>query len=324
MNPKVSVLVPIYNVEKYLAECLESVLAQKLQDIQIICINDGSTDSSLSIIEHYASLDDRIEIIDKPNSGYGASMNKGIDLARGEYIGIVESDDFADPSMFKDLYKYATKFDCDIVKSNYYEFSDEGGKRFIEPFARFEYKKVFNPSEMQDVMVELPIVWAAIYRRGMIEENRIRFNETPGASYQDTSFVHQAWMAADRAVLLKKGYLHYRVDNSASSVKSSAKVYAVCDEYEFSEEFMRRNPKRFETFAPMMNLLKLGTYRWNFNRLWGKSRLDFGVRMAQEFRNAREEGTLDRSYFCDEDWNRLALLMDNTDYFLYKYKDTPL
>ena len=93
--PKVSILVPICNVERYLRQCLDGLVNQTLEDIEVICINDGSTDSSLSIIREYERRDQRIVVIDKPNSGYGDSMNRGIDTARGEYVGIVESDDFA-------------------------------------------------------------------------------------------------------------------------------------------------------------------------------------------------------------------------------------
>ena len=116
---KVSILVPVCNVEKFLEKCLQSLVDQTLKDIEIICINDGSKDNSLSIIKKFANLDNRIVIIDKPNSGYGDSMNCGLDLAKGEYIGIVESDDFANLDMFEKLYGLAKCYDADIVKSNY-------------------------------------------------------------------------------------------------------------------------------------------------------------------------------------------------------------
>jgi glycosyltransferase involved in cell wall biosynthesis len=105
--PKVSIIVPIYNVEKYLRECLDSIVKQTLKDIEIVCVNDGSTDSSLDIIKEYAEKDERVKYIDKPNSGYGISMNQGLDKAQGEYIGIVESDDFIKPEMFEELYNLA-------------------------------------------------------------------------------------------------------------------------------------------------------------------------------------------------------------------------
>ena len=122
---KVSILVPIYNVEKYLRQCLESVVNQTLKDIEIICINDGSTDSSPEIIREFASRDSRIKVIDKPNTGYGHSMNQGLKAATGEYIGIVESDDFAELNMFEVLYNTAKSNGAEIVKSNYWSLVDK-------------------------------------------------------------------------------------------------------------------------------------------------------------------------------------------------------
>ena len=116
----VSVITPIYNVERYLPECLDSLLSQTLEDIEFICVNDGSTDGSGEILRSYAARDPRIIVIEKENSGYGASMNVGLDAASGEYIGIVESDDFASPEMFETLYQLAVDHgQPDIVKSNY-------------------------------------------------------------------------------------------------------------------------------------------------------------------------------------------------------------
>ena len=100
-QPIVSILVPCYNVEAYLRECLDSIVNQTLTDIEIICINDGSTDGTLGIIKEYAAKDKRIKIIDKENEGYGKSMNRGLDAATGEYVGIVESDYLDEPDMFE-------------------------------------------------------------------------------------------------------------------------------------------------------------------------------------------------------------------------------
>ncbi len=103
--PKVSVIVPVYNGEKYLKECLDSILSQTLSDIEIICVNDGSTDGSYDILENYKLKDSRIKIINKPNTGYGNSMNVGIQESQGEFIGIVESDDYVEPNMYELLYQ---------------------------------------------------------------------------------------------------------------------------------------------------------------------------------------------------------------------------
>lgn len=317
-SPKVSIVVPVYNTSQYLRQCLDSLLAQTLKDIEIVCVNDGSTDESLSILEDYQSRDSRITLISKENGGYGHTMNVGFRAAKGEYVGILESDDFADRNMYKDLYAFAKKNDLDLVKANYLEHSEQGDVK-QEPFARFEYKRVFDPAAEQDVLTVLPIIWSALYRKQLIVDNNIAFNETPGASYQDTSFVFQVWASARRVALLPKAYLHYRVDNEASSVQSSAKVYAVCGEYELSTEFLKRDPLRYKTFAPILNLLKLGTYRWNYNRIADEFRSGFSDKMAEEYRAAREEGVLKADFFCEDDWKTLELLMDDTEAFKANY-----
>ena len=116
---KVSIIIPTYNVEEYLEECMDSVVRQTLQDIEIICINDGSTDGSLEILKRYAQNDKRIIIVDKENGGYGIGMNIGLDKATGEYIGIVEPDDFVPLNMYEDLYNIAEKENLDFVKADF-------------------------------------------------------------------------------------------------------------------------------------------------------------------------------------------------------------
>ena len=101
---KVSIIIPVCNVEVYLRECIESALNQTLKEIEIICVNDGSTDGSLRILKEYAAKDKRVKIIDKENAGYGHTMNIGMDMAQGEYIAILESDDYILPNMMQTLY----------------------------------------------------------------------------------------------------------------------------------------------------------------------------------------------------------------------------
>lgn len=319
-TPAVSVLTPVYNVERFLPECLDSLKRQTLKNIEFICINDGSTDGSLDILKSYAQDDPRFRIIDKPNSGYGASMNRGLQAARGEYVGIVESDDFASPDMFKKLYRFAKRHDCDLVKSNYYEH-DGSGDRKMKPFDGFRYRRVFDPAEQLAVLRVLPIIWAGLYRRSMLLGNGVRFNETPGASFQDTSFVFQTWASSRRVALLRGAFLHYRVDNAGSSVKSSSKVFEVCGEYAMSEEFIRRDPRRWETFAPTLNAMKLDTYRWNYNRISAECRKGFVDRWVEEFRKAKAEGVLRENSFSEYDWGIVQDLLKGTSSFLEKYRE---
>lgn len=114
-NPKVSIIIPVYNTEKYLSRCLNSLVKQTLHDIEIICINDGSEDNSLSILENYASSDERIVLIDQKNQGQSVARNRGIEIARGKYIGFVDSDDWVDDNYFEKLYCAAENNNCDIA-----------------------------------------------------------------------------------------------------------------------------------------------------------------------------------------------------------------
>lgn len=316
----VSVLTPIYNVERYLPECLDSLKAQTLKNIEFICINDGSTDGSLDILKRYADGDPRFVIIDKPNSGYGASMNRGLEIARGEYIGIVESDDVASPDMFKRLYSYAHRRRCDIVKSNYYEYDGETDT-FQDLLGWFPYNKVFDVRSQPVLTYMLPAIWAAIYRRQMLEDAHIRFNETPGASFQDTSFVFRCWVASHRVELLRDAYLHYRVNRDESSVQSDKKVFEVCSEYALSNAFLHEDPQRIADFGKHFQVIKLGTYRWNYNRISETYQREFAERWAAEYREAESEGLLDEKMFEPADWTLIREMMDDPAAFASAHQE---
>lgn len=308
-KPRVSVLVPFYNVERYLPKCLDSLEAQMLKDIEFICINDGSTDSSLEIAQRYAARDDRFQIIDKRNSGYGASMNCGMRAARGHYIGIVESDDFVSPDAFEELVARSRFGMLDIVKADYFEYDGADVRSF--PFASFPHGCVIDPRRYPQILRTVPSIWAAIYKRSMLEENGISFIETPGASFQDTSFTLRSWMAARRVRLVDAAYLHYRVDRVESSVKSDNKVFEVCGEFACALEFCRADPARSAAFLCDLFGQQFSTYRWNYDRIFAAHHLEFAERWADEFRIPFENGELDESRFEPGDWAlMLELLRD--------------
>ena len=237
---KVSIIVPIYNVAKYLEECLDSLVNQTLTDIEIICINDGSTDESPSIVEKYASRDERIVYISKKNAGYGSAMNVGLREARGEYIGIVESDDFASLDMYEKLYKIAKENKLDIVKSNYYEHTDIGEDVKITRLDEIGYDYIFDPKDKM-FLYDSIAHWSAIYSRELLISNEIYFRETPGACYQDVSFTYKTYLYAQNMMCLEDAYLHYRVDNQASSMKSKENAFAIFGEFEEIFKHLKMN-----------------------------------------------------------------------------------
>ena len=319
----VSILVPVYNVQKYLRQCLDSLTDQTMQDIQIICINDGSTDLSLSILEEYARRDSRIEIISKPNSGYGNTMNRGLAAARGKYVGIVESDDFAEKDMFERLFAVVEEHDADIVKSNFYTHitTDPLDKDcFVENLDICEYDQPFCPRNDQRVFLIRPAIWSALYKREFLEREKISFLETPGASFQDTSFNFKAFALANRAVLVKDAYLHYRIDNENSSVKSLSKVFCVCDEYKEMWEFIRARPLVFDALKYRLPQIQLGGFLWNLERLTPGLQHDFYVRLVEEFQAFESEGLLRQDIFDAGAWNTVSSIVSNPEeHFLNHY-----
>lgn len=319
-NVKVSIVVPIYNVEKYLTQCLDSLVNQTLKDIEIICVNDGSTDGSAKIIDDFAKRDSRIKVITKENTGYGNSMNRGFDAASGEYLGIVESDDYADKNMFETLYGIAKSNDLDVVKSSYYFYYSTPKERNEkqEIVSSVLANKTICPTTFFTAKMEMveffnikPTIWSSIYKASFIRENNIRFNETPGASYQDASFNFKVWACAKKVRLLKDAFLHYRQDNESSSVNSKGKVFCVCDEYAEMERFLRLHPEKYPVLEPIRNRIKYDSYMWNYERLADRYKYIFIERAAEEFRDDMKDGNLDSDYFEDYKWKTLMAIIED-------------
>lgn len=296
-GPLISVLVPCYNVEKYLGECIDSIRSQTYKNLEIICINDGSTDSTLDILNRYAGIDKRIRVITKENSGYGHSMNVGLSKARGEYVGIVESDDFIEPNMFEILMGNALKNNLDISRGSYFEYKTEGKKDLPVDTGYVIKNRVIKPIIDQSPFYQPPSIWCAIYRRDFLERNEIRFLETPGASYQDTSFAFKCYLNAERFMMIDEHFLHYRTDNVNSSVNNPKKIFCICDEYTEIWRYAHRDIEHFENVKTLIPVLQLASYKWNLNRLKGKCKILFLKRFRKEFVQLQKEGFIDLSMF---------------------------
>lgn len=239
--PKISIIVPVCNVEKYLSKCLDSIVNQTLKNIEIICVDDGSTDNSGAILDSYSQNDSRIKVIHKKNSGYGNSMNVGMDCAEGEYIGIVESDDCILPEMYEELYKAAKESNLDFVKSDAVFWWERIGYSYNVHYDYLQeyYDKVLMGNARHVFYKFLMNIWTGIYKRDFLKNHNIRFNETPGASYQDNGFWFQTMTFADRAMWIGKSYYMYRQDNPMASIKSEAKVLAMSNEYDYIEKILK-------------------------------------------------------------------------------------
>ncbi len=227
-KPLVSVVVPIYNVEATLNECLLDIEAQTLTELQIICVIDGSTDGSAQIVRDHAQRDPRIEVIEKPNEGYGASCNRGIALAQGEWVAIVEPDDTLEPNMYRDLVAYADKLGgpdaVDVVKAPYWRIlEDEDGTvtKVACPYKGRVHprRQPFSVGDAQELLRHHPSIWSAIYRRAYLAEKDIRFVEAPGAGWTDNPFLVDSLCQTDRIAYLDVPHYcyHERDLNEASA-----------------------------------------------------------------------------------------------------------
>lgn len=325
--PKVSIIVPTYNVEMYLDQCMESLQRQTLHDIEVICVNDGSKDNSLAILKKYAENDERIIIIDKENGGYGKAMNVGLDRATGEYIGILEPDDYVPLNMYEDLYNVASKNELDFVKADFYRFTtDEKNGDMHLVYNHLDksgmyYNQVWNPSETPILTKFIMNTWSGIYKRAFIEENHIRHNETPGASFQDNGFFWQTFIYAKRAMFIDKPYYMNRRDNPNSSVNSREKVYCMNIEYDHIRDiFMQKeNKELWERFKGYYNLKRFHNYMFTISRIGDEFKREYVERIAAEFRRSRDLDELDMSLFTVKEQEKIAFMMKSPGDYYLKY-----
>lgn len=298
MKPKISVLIPIYNTAKYLRECLDSLINQTIKDIEFICLNDGSTDESSSILEEYCAKDKRIKVINKKNSGYGHTMNIGLSTAQGEYIGIVESDDFVKNTMYENLYKIAQKFNADIVKSDFYHYSTQKNMaRKAGIIAKFSANKIVNIQKMPNIVKIQPSIWSAVYKKEFLNNNNINFLQTEGASYQDTSFSFKALCKGKRTILTTEAYLYYRIDNENSSVNSIDKIFSICREFDEIDNFLNSNSEIKEIVNAQKLIKQYSAYMWNLKRINEKFRSDFITSFSNTFKKYLKNNEIDKQFY---------------------------
>ena len=215
--PKISVIVPVYNVEKYLARCLKNIINQTLTDIEIICINDGSTDRSLEILKEFVQKEPRIKLIDQPNAGLSCARNAGMKVAQGEYIGFVDSDDWIDTDFYEKLYAAAKKRDADIACG-----CIKTWRKFNRKDIMLEYKaeevteNIYRKFYLCDIP-ETCNVWNRIYRAGKLKENHIEFEH--GVMYEVVCFTMEVLYYLKKLVVVSGTYYNYERANENSIVK---------------------------------------------------------------------------------------------------------
>lgn len=215
MDIKVSVIIPVYNSERFLKDTVESVLNQSLKEIEIIFVDDGSSDGSLKVLRDYQERDKRIKVLEQKNKFAGVARNRGMQNAQGKYIIFLDSDDFFVPDMLYNCYHYAEKTSAEIVMYGFYEYDDILKRSTAIYHPRFP-EGVFSASDLGTKIYEmcLPCPWNKFFLRSFVLENKIEFQVTRKCN--DTLFTRIAVSCASRMIYIRERYVYYRVNNGAS------------------------------------------------------------------------------------------------------------
>lgn len=325
---KVSVVVPVYNVEKYLRDCLDSIQAQTLKDIEIICVDDGSSDSSGEILDEYAQKDARFRIIHKQNEGYGKAMNVGIKEATAPYVGIVESDDMILPYMYASLLTLIAETKAEVLKADFYEFYElEGGKQ-IEKYIpltedqRLEnlYGTCFNIKEHKEAFLFNKHTWTGLYSREFLEREQIRHNETPGASHQDMGFWFQTMIKAKSIYFAKDAFYRYRIDNPNCSMHSSSKPFAICNEYDFASRILQEMEDKGKCFYTWLVYMRTIECIDSIVRMADAYKLPLAERIRNDFLEALQRGHIDSDLYSPVWKEKIFNLISSPERYVEKEK----
>ena len=247
-TPKVSVVVPIYRVEKYLRQCVDSILAQTLTDIEVILVNDGSPDACPAMVDEYAARDSRVVAIHQPNGGYGKAVNTGIAAARAPYIGIIESDDWIEPTMYEKLLCRAEETGADVVKCMFwrYDSTQSTDKQNVlwltHTHNLFDAPDTpFAPVDWAPIFFYHASIWSNLYKAELIRQ--IIIPETPGAAYQDFPFIMEAYSRATSMSIIKEPLHHYRMEvlQDSSSMSHGKGLMRMADMSASARDVLQRH-----------------------------------------------------------------------------------
>lgn len=219
-TPKVSVIIPVYNVEEYLKKCLDSVVNQTLKEIEIICIDDGSTDNSLKILKQYAKKDKRITVIKQKNLHAGVARNAGLAVAKGEYVHFLDSDDWIDADTYDKLYKIAKKHKCSFVKFKSYSYDEQTHQVVSSYFTDINYMQentfVSIDEDAQTALRMSDAPWSGIYKLSFLNDNNIRFDNFICAN--DTGFYYRCLLKSRKFYFVTDRFVYYRINNNKSLI----------------------------------------------------------------------------------------------------------
>ena len=287
-NVKISVVMPVYNASDYLRPALDSVVHQTLTDIELICVDDGSTDNSLSIIKEYQQTDERIRILTENNAGPSIARNKGMARARGEYVIFLDADDFYDETLLEKLYNLAEEEKLDIAVCKFDIYNNRKAK--FEDNIKSDHGEIFveagvvSKNDYPDVILSCTTgyVWNKLFRREFLVEKEIAFDEELRV-FEDTHFVVTALSLADRVGKCHERLIHHRVYTNQPRNKLFKKYYGqVPVVYEKIKEFLRSHGMYIPLSQSFLNLSASRCYKI-YNLLWHDAKREFWNMLHEEY-----------------------------------------
>jgi len=299
-QPKVSVVVPIYGVERFLRQCVDSILAQTLKEIEIILVDDGSPDNCGKICDEYAQKDSRIKVIHQPNGGLGNAYNNGIKAANGEYIGLVEPDDWIEPEMYEVMYKNAKHYDTDATKCGFWIYnSTDVSKNYLDPkvpgFACNEPKDYFKIEEYELLCAYHSSIWTYIYKAGFVKN--IKFIETKGAGYVDAPFGFEVLCRAKKLSIVPHPFYHWRVENHGNSVSlTDRRALAMADRFIEAKEILKKYGK-YDTLREIFYLHAGNANYVHYSRVQLKYRKEYFEKLKYLFDDLKDDKNFSWKYF---------------------------
>lgn len=308
-GPKVSVLLPVYNAEKYITQTMDSLVNQTLKDIEIVAVDDGSTDKSGEILDLYAEKYPNITVVHQECISQANALNRAVRMAKGEYIAECDADDFVSVQMYEKLYNAATdpKYDttADAVRCGFFGVWDTG---YTQPnYLRVpeQYLRVspidLKPEEYGLVFGKVVLLPAGIYRRKFILDNHIFWREE-GQNYEDTCVSFKIRGKAKDYRFLNEVLYYYRRGNENSGSATIFDDFAICEQYREIERYCGENGLPFMEY---MNTRRYYDYMWSLKRTPEERRVDFLMQCMEDFR----EHPAKRQYFnSTDDWREYCVI----------------
>lgn len=339
MSAKVSVILPSLNVADYLRECLDSVINQSLRELEIFCIDAGSTDGTREILEEYAQKDSRIILLNSGMKSYGRQVNMGLERAEGEYVAVLETDDWAAEDMYRCLYERAAGDRLDYAAADFDTFFHlQNGyayftRQHIFPDRKRDlngagkrpgrdwYGRVLGSEEIAVLRSADYTLWRGIYSRKFINANGIRLHESPGAAFQDMGFLQQVKTYAGRAMYIDKSLYRYRQGREAASsgclegLRYYEGEFRWLNEQQTFTRDLRADHLRYYYFT--MSISFITKYEQILSKLhgeWRDERLKepYGW-FEEQISHAIDRGFLDEVMYGKELWERLRLLLTSPE-----------